>query len=257
MVSSDHFRSARVILASDVTKLHNGQMRERRVEPEWLDELPASDGHAVRSRGDLLRLNSIMGHPRLVAAALRKCTFQNWGRRVLDLGSGDGTFLLKVATRLGTTNSIDAVAIDRQPLIARRTQERFSCLGWNLEERTGDVFNVLQGLPKAQGTAAIANLFLHHFGDKLLRELFALVAERADVLVAAEPRRTPFALAASRLVGFIGCNAVTRHDAVASVRAGFTDLELTSLWGRSNAWIVEESRAEWFSHLLVCRRKRA
>jgi hypothetical protein len=29
------------------------------------------------------------------------------------------------------------------------------------------------------------------------------------------------------------------------------------LWGRSNAWIVEESRAGWFSHLLVCRRKRA
>ena len=34
----------------------------RRVDPEWLDELPAHDPRAQRSRRDLVRINALMGN---------------------------------------------------------------------------------------------------------------------------------------------------------------------------------------------------
>jgi hypothetical protein len=47
---------------------------------------------------------------------------------------------------------------------------------------------------------------------------------------------------------------VTRHDAEASVRAGFCGRELSELWPKSDAWVLTE-RAAWpFSHLFVARR---
>ena len=53
--------------------------------------------------------------------------------------------------------------------------------------------------------------------------------ERGEV-VATEPLRTPLSYLAARAVGAIGANAVTRHDAPASVRAGFHGAELSRLW---------------------------
>src|SRR5262245_27301775 len=45
-----------------------GAENSRRVEPEWLDGLPATDPGAIRSRRDLRRLNRIMGHVGIVAS---------------------------------------------------------------------------------------------------------------------------------------------------------------------------------------------
>ena len=52
----------------------------------------------------------------------------------------------------------------------------------------------------------------------------------AKAFVACEPRRSAFALLGARMVFALGANDVTRHDAVASVRAGFRGRELSGLW---------------------------
>ena len=49
-------------------------------------------------------------------------------------------------------------------------------------------------------------------------------------LLACEPRRSRLALGLSHLVWLLGCGPVTYHDAVISVRAGFTGDDLTTLW---------------------------
>jgi hypothetical protein len=46
----------------------------------------------------------------------------------------------------------------------------------------------------------------------------------------------------------LGCNDVTRHDAVLSVRAGFTGSELSKLWPGGQEWEIEERPAGVFSH---------
>ena len=64
-------------------------------------------------------------------------------------------------------------------------------------------------------------------------------------------------LAAARMCGLIGCNSVTRHDAVVSVRAGFADRELSELWPTEGNWALTEQVLGWFSHFFLARRKDA
>ena len=88
-----------------------------------------------------------------------------------------------------------------------------------------------------------------------LAGLLQLLATRTALFLATEPRRSGFALAASRLLGLVGCNAVTRHDAIVSVRAGFRDAELSALWPRQDVWRLREGGAGLFSHYLLARRR--
>jgi hypothetical protein len=99
-----------------------------------------------------------------------------------------------------------------------------------------------------------ANLFLHHFANPALRRLLELVSSRTNCFAACEPRRYPAALRASRWLWLIGCNSVTRHDAVASVRAGFDGPELSALWPGNGSWRVREEAVGLFSHRFVAQR---
>ena len=225
----------------------------RCVEEEWLDALPATDPRAIQSRRDLRRLNAVMQHARFVANAVVEDRARL--RRVIDLGGGDGRFLLTVAKTIGPSD-FEAVTIDRVDLVQRdETAAQFRRIGWKFTARTGDVFEALATMSKEPGTMILSNLFLHHFDDARLRRLIGLQAQLADVVVACEPRRSRFALLGSHLVGLLGCNAVTRHDAVASVRAGFNDADLTALWHDADEWLIEEKPFGLFSHGFVCRRK--
>ena len=100
----------------------------------------------------------------------------------------------------------------------------------------------------------MATLFLHHFSEAELRRLLEQAARRADVFLACEPRRDVVSLGAARLLGLLGCNDVTRHDARLSVRAGFAGKELSALWPAGGGWRLTERRAGGFSHCFVAER---
>jgi hypothetical protein len=225
----------------------------RLVEPEWLDELPADDPRTQGSRRDLARINAVMFQAAIMARALaRSCGAP---KRIVDLGSGDGRFMLGVARRLAKRwPGVTVVLLDKQNIVSADTRAGFAGLGWRAEPVSADVFDYL-GAGGARADAVCANLFLHHFEDGALRRLLAAAALGADAFVACEPRRAPTALIASKLVIALGCNAVTRHDAVASVRAGFRDAELSALWPDRDAWHMREAWAPPFSHVFAARRR--
>jgi hypothetical protein len=100
----------------------------------------------------------------------------------------------------------------------------------------------------------LANLFLHHFHDRELMTLLQIISSKARLFIAVEPRRCWRSLAASRCVGLIGCNDVTRHDATASIRAGFSGRELTRLWPSRTGWEMHEVPAGLFSHCFTALR---
>lgn len=228
-----------------------GAAMARRVEPEWLDELPAEDPRARHSRRDLARVNALMGNAGIVAAALRRAFPQGAGR-IAEIGAGDGAFALRLARRLPRPpRPASFVLLDRQPSLAPDTASRLAARGWNAGEARADVFDWLRRASTPRFDAIVANLFLHHFEGERLAELLALIAEKCTFLVACEPRRSGIALAGSGLLGLLGCNAVTRHDAVASVRAGFRDGELTALWPRDRSCTLEEGPRGPFSHCLL------
>jgi hypothetical protein len=250
----------------------------RRVDPEWLDALPPSDPRALRSRRDLERVNAIMRH----AECLRRMLTAGLGRppaKIIELGGGDGRLLLAVAKRIGRAwPGVVATIVDPRAVVAPATREAFAALGWRVEiahedaesylrrgddcEHRGGVGDAIgrgAGADAGRGAAAdaiIATLFLHHLEDEALRRLFAQAAHRASLFAACEPRRSAGAAAGSRLLWAIGCNDVSRHDAVVSVRAGFTGRELSALWP-SDGWQLDERRAGLFTHAFVASRTSA
>jgi hypothetical protein len=222
----------------------------RRVEPEWLDELPAHDARAQRSRRDLGRINALMGNAGFVANALKLRSRPRF-HTIAEIGAGDGAFLLRTARALGPRDTA-AFLVDRQNLLAAPTRDALAALRWQAQPVQADVFDWLESAPPVD--AIVANLFLHHFEPARLATMLALVARRTRLFVACEPRRSAFALAGAHLLGFIGCNDVSRHDAVVSVRAGFRDAEISSLWPQAPGWSLQERARGAFSHLFVAVR---
>ena len=226
----------------------------RRVEAEWLDELPPADPRARRSRRDLKRVNSLMSNAGIVARELRRALPRGRGR-IAEIGAGDGSFALALARRLGPSVGGEFTLLDRQRLVAPETLDGFLKRGCKARAVEADVFDWLRHASTPVFDAMVANLFLHHFEPRRLTELLQLAAARTRVFIACEPRRSGVALLGSRLLGLIGCNDVTRHDAVVSVRAGFRGRELAAMWPESGSWILAERAQGLFSHAFVARRR--
>jgi hypothetical protein len=228
----------------------------RRIEPEWLDDLPASDPRAIGSRRDLQRLNRWMGNARIMAQALRLFPSAARPLRVVELGAGDGEFCLRVAYRLGCRwRGAVATLVDRQSPSTGAASRSLRELGWEVEVTKADAFEWCRHTRAQSREVILANLFLHHFNAEQLKELLRGIAQRSCFFVAVEPRRSRLALVFSRSVTLIGCNAVTRHDAPASVRAGFAGQELSRLWPGNGEWKIRERPAGPFSHLFVAQKR--
>ena len=229
-----------------------GALQKRVVEPEWLDTLPPEDPRAMRSRRDLRRVNAWMGQSGIILRLLRRSVGQRAPQSMIELGSGDGAFMLRLARSLSPRwPGVQVTLIDRQEVVSPATVAAIEGLGWQEQIVTADVFDALEGL-ESGADAILANLVLHHFADPALLRLFELAANLAPCFVACEPRRSALALTGSRLLWAIGCNGVTRHDAPASVRAGFAGRELSMLWPQQG-WSLQERGAGLFTHsFLAC-----
>jgi len=226
----------------------------RRIEPEWLDTLPHEDADATRSRRDLQRLNAWMFQTGILRRLVARLAGGAAPRVIVDLGAGDGTFLLGVARRLAPAwRDVRAILVDRQTLLTSETRAGFEALGWRAEPVAAEVFEFLAHARPGSADLVIANLFLHHFADDDLARLLVRAARLAPRFAACEPRRSPLALAGSRAVWMLGCNRVTRHDAVVSVRAGFRGSELSSLWPADQGWRLREAPAGLFTHCFAAR----
>lgn len=241
-------------------------MRQRVVSGEMLDTLAADDPHAMRSRTDLRRIHRVMGSCGIVRRALENMLASQHrpsSLRVLELGAGDGTLMLEVARAFSSRWSpVRITLLDRQPLTSRSTIEGYAGVFWTAVPLTVDVFDWVHTPTALNPELAphwdliVANLFLHHFSDAQLAQLMDAISTRTTLFFACEPRRSQLALAGSHLVGLIGCNAITRVDAVLSVRAGFRNKELTHLWPNSSGnWNVTEYSAGLFSHCLRVEQK--
>ena len=229
----------------------------RRVEPEILDALDPADPRALASRRDLARINTLMAQAAIAAGLLRR-TVAASSPRILEIGAGDGGFSLRVATRLARAGVRgEVVLLDRQEAGDDAILARFPALGWRARRVTADAFEWLEAEERGAGLDAVsANLFLHHFDETSLRRLLRAARAAAPAFVATEPNRDRFSLLSSRLVGLVGANDVTRHDAPASVRAGFLAGELPALWPRSGE-VAEDRRRGIFTRTFAARREDA
>jgi hypothetical protein len=227
---------------------------KRIVERELLDELPPDDARAIRSRGDLRRLNWLMRHVAIFRTALTARQEQA-PQVIAEIGSGDGTLMVSLARQLHFRwPRVHVVLVDRQKVVGEETLQSFGKLGWRAEAVTADVFDWLASAKKVD--VLLANLFLHHFANETLAVLLRSLAQKTNLFLACETRRDWPSLAVGRLLGLMGCNSVTRHDALISMKAGFLGNELSALWPKEGGWELHERRATVFTHLFIAGRKR-
>src|SRR2546421_13081669 len=105
----------------------------RRVEPELLDQLPPEDPGAIGSRKDLQRLNAWLRHPSIMAAALRSAFDLQSAQGVVDMGAGDGAFMLRVARKLAPDWKGSCVTLlDRQNIVPQETLAAFKAMDWHV-----------------------------------------------------------------------------------------------------------------------------
>jgi hypothetical protein len=229
----------------------------RRVEPEMLDLLPAEDPRAIRSRQDLRRINRAMATRSILGRGIDAATRGVPPRRIVELGAGDGSLLLWLARRRAEKwPGVEATVVDRQNLIAPETRRGFATHGWKLRVIACDVFDWIDETDATPYDLALTNLFLHHFPGDALARLLPRIAARTSAFVACEPRRAATALFGSHLIGLLGCNAISRNDAVLSVHAGFRDAELSAAWPGAHSWKIDEYPAGLFSHCFVATKER-
>jgi hypothetical protein len=222
----------------------------RSVQPEILDGLPADDPEAKQSRRDLERLNGIMGNSDLLAKGI--ASLPEPPEKIVEIGAGNGTLLLKALRTLPRPEQESQVTfLDLVDLITPGVKEEYASLGWAVTVKTGDVRDTLD----EKADLVLANLFLHHFTDPDLAELLSLIRNHTKHFFCVEPRRSRIALLAASLVRLVGCNHVTRHDAVVSVRAGFRDDDLSTLWDQEENWDLQEEPSPPFSHFFLATEK--
>lgn len=228
---------------------------ERRLEPEILDFLPADDPRAIGARRDLRVINAVMLQSRIMARLLRWCCRGKAPRLIIELGGGDGSFVASLAKRLAPRwPGLTVISVDRQSIVAEKTREAVRRRGWELEPVKSDVFEFLANPQIASADVVIANLFLHHLSADQLCLLFAAAERHTRCFAACEPRRAPSAVISSKLVWALGCNAVTRHDALTSVRAGFREYEISAYFPARHHWELLECAAFPFTHCFAARR---
>lgn len=228
----------------------------RRVEREMLDHLSVDDPRAQRSRRDLSRVQRAMATLHLIRRALDRGTADFAPCRIVELGAGDGSLMLRLARRQARRwPHVSVTLLDRLNLVSPATLHSLREVGWTPRVVVTDVFDWLAKREPEGWDVVIANLFVHHFSADQLERLFTEISLSARVFLCCEPRRSSMALAGSHLIGLLGAGPVTRQDAVSSVHAGFRAQELSSLWPDHPGWMLSEYPAGLFGHCFLAIRK--
>ena len=190
----------------------------RLVQRELLDSLPHDDPAAQRSRRELLLINRIMGNHRWVCRTLSQREVRE--DRVLELGAGDGS-LARHVWNDGIMQPSQWSALDLAPA----PPDWPDAAAWHQR----DLFDLMV-LPDVK--IIVANLFLHHLQNSQLALLGTRLPESCRTLLVCEPaRRRVYSLMGRLLCAMIQLSSVTRHDMLASIRAGFLGDELAQALG--------------------------
>ncbi len=193
---------------------------------ELLDD-PRADPRAVRAElRDIARLNALFGGTRAVVEALepffeRSCNVP-W--TLLDVGTGSGDIALAAITaarRYGI--EVRPVGLDWNATAARTAQ------GNGVPTMVADGNRVPLG-PRSVDVV-VASQVLHHLPREVAARWIATFDGLARrVVVLADLRRSRLAIAGAWAASLgLGMSPVTRHDAVLSLRRGYTREEFSAM----------------------------
>lgn len=217
----------------------------RDVQPEILDQLPENHPDALANRRDMRRLNTLMGNFRWILAQLTQASLPS-GTRVVELAAGDGALGVACFNRLSDARTWAYTGID----LWERPEHWPAPWNWEKSDlRTAHSLDFAEVI--------IANHILHQFNDADLAALGKRIRHSpARLLILNETARRPLHRWQARATALLGFNYVSRHDALASVAAGFCGQELPTLLGlRPDQWTID-TRSTWLgAYRLLAQRR--
>jgi SAM-dependent methyltransferase len=152
-----------------------------------------------------------MGSLSILQRAVARLRLAAPPRRILELGAGDGTLLLRLARALHPRwTSVELTLLDRHDVVGVKTREAYLRLDWRVTVVRADALAWALEPTTKRYDLCVATLFLHHLDDAELQVLLPAIAASTNAFVACEPRRDGFARLGSRLIGLLGAE---RRDA--------------------------------------------
>jgi 2-polyprenyl-3-methyl-5-hydroxy-6-metoxy-1,4-benzoquinol methylase len=231
-------------------------VRERRVQPEIMDQ-PDLDRHLhVEALRGLERINRMSGSARILWPALERLarTAGPAGVRVLDVATGAGDVPIRLwrrARKAGVPLHIDGC--DRSGCALAHARQRAAEYQANVRFFEWDA---LQGTLPEGYDAVVSSLFLHHLDeDQALGLLQSMAsAARQMLLINDLERSLPGLLLAYLGTRVLSGSPVVHTDGPLSVSAAFTRAEASALARRAGLTGATVQRRWPFRYLLTWSR---
>lgn len=202
-----------------------------------MDDPGIDRGDLEKALGYIRAVNRRLGGTRALLRHL-----EAWSRRwpggrpvtMLDIGTGSADIPLEVRAwgeRAGHDIRVTAVDLHASTTdIARRRVVQAGARGVSVERL--DAFSILDRYGRGSFDYVHAGMFLHHLRDPDAERMLGLMAEAARAgVVWNDLVRSRVALGAIHVLS-LGQGRTIRHDAVASVRKGFTKAEAEAMRDR-------------------------
>ena len=221
-------------------------MFRNRAQGQELTDAPDCDAELARQSYALMRfVNRVGGGTRAVRAFLQRELAgaprpQTW--RILDLGAGScdiSRAIVKWAHRHG--HRVEITCVDHNAAALERA--RAALAGPDSGPITLETADIFAYRPEEAFDYALASMVLHHFTAEEIRTLVAHLSHFVRrALLINDLRRCALNYLACHLTA-CPCHPTVRHDALLSVRRGFTCRDLSHIlsagampWAVRNAW---------------------
>lgn len=195
-------------------------LRTRSAELEIMDDLDCHGEVVDQTLRELEIINRLLGGDKVTLDGINRLIKKDRSYTIADIGCGGGDLAMKIGKQ---NNNVKVVGIDANPNIVAFAKRQYP----GIEFHTLDVFS--DEFRKREYDIITATLFVHHFSDEQLIELFRSFNARVGVVINDIHRHSLSYYSIKFLTKLFSKSAMVKFDAPLSVRRAFKRKELVTI----------------------------
>ena len=217
-------------------------LKNRSSEPEIMDDLDISGPVVAQTLRELNTINKTLGGNQISISAFKKLVKDHKQLILADLGCGGGDVVLGMLKWAKKANKkASFIGIDANQHIISYAKENTAAY----QEISYAAVNIFsEDFKQMRFDIIHCCLFLHHFSNKELIDLFREFKNQAKIgVIVNDLHRNPFAFWSIKILTYLFSRSkMVRHDASVSVARGFKKTELIEILKNAG---VEKFHLSW------------